>query len=87
MPPPGGPPPSGRPPGKDRTALWGWLGIVIGLLCCGILGVIFGVLSIQNANQHGKDKTLGYVAIAAGLVNVIAGAILSASGNLPWQNT
>lgn len=73
------------PQKKDRTELWGWLGIVLGLICCGLLGVVFGVLSLQDAGKHGKDKTLGYVAIACGLVNVIASAILSATGSYPWQ--
>lgn len=87
--PPASPPPTPPPPagarGKDRTALWGWLGIVLGLICCGLLGVVFGVLSIQEASKHGKDKLLGYVAIACGLVNVIASAILSATESYPWQ--
>jgi ABC-type uncharacterized transport system permease subunit len=79
-------PPAAAPQGRDRTALWGWLGIIIGLICCGVLGVVFGVLSIQDANRYGKDKTLGYVAIVAGLVNILAGAILSVTATLPWQN-
>ncbi|MGH3679278.1 MAG: DUF4190 domain-containing protein [Natronosporangium sp.] len=84
-PPPAPPPPAAAPRRTDRTALWGWLGIVLGLICCGLLGVVFGVLSIQEASKHGKDKILGYVAIACGLVNVIASAILSATGSYPWQ--
>lgn len=47
--------------------------------------MVFGVLSIQEATTHGKHKILGYVAIACGLVNVIASAILSATGSYPWQ--
>ena len=31
---------AGHRPGPDT--LWGVLGIVLGLLCCGILGLVFG---------------------------------------------
>lgn len=55
--------------------MWGWLGIVIGLLCCGILGVVFGVLSLRDAERYGNSKTLGYIAVVASLVNVLAGAV------------
>jgi drug/metabolite transporter (DMT)-like permease len=73
--------PAAAPQGKDRTTLWGWLGIVIGLICCGVLGIIFGVLSILDANKHGNSKVLGIVAIVVSVVNMVVGAILSATGN------
>jgi len=73
--------PAAAPQGKDRTTMWGWLGIIIGLICCGVLGVVFGVLSILDANKHGNSKVLGIVAIVAGLVNMIVGAIWGASAD------
>jgi uncharacterized membrane protein len=65
--------------------MWGWLGIIIGLLCCGILGVVFGVLSIQEANKHGQAKTLGIVAIVAGLVNIVTGAIIGTTADFSFN--
>ncbi|HEY8472543.1 MAG TPA: hypothetical protein VIL37_07895 [Natronosporangium sp.] len=61
--------------------LWGWLGVIIGLICCGVLGVIFGVLSLLDANKYGNTKVLGIVAIAAGLVNIIVGGIVGATAD------
>lgn len=61
--------------GRDRTQLWGWLGIVVGLFCCGPLGVVFGVLSIREAKSHGKSPVLGYVAIAASVLNMVFNTI------------
>jgi hypothetical protein len=73
-------------PARDRTELWGWLGIVIGLLCCGVLGIVFGVLSLQEAKKHGKSPLLGWLAIAAGALNLILGGIFSVTGNFPnWD--
>ena len=80
------PPPAAAPRRQDRTALWGWLGIVLGLICCGLLGVIFGALSIQEANRQRRDKTLGYVAIVCGLVNIIANSIFAGAGGWWFQD-
>ncbi|WP_320066431.1 DUF4190 domain-containing protein [Micromonospora sp. RTGN7] len=77
------PPPAG---GRDRTTLWGVLGIVLGLICCGILGIVFGYLSIRDAKRYGQSPVLGYVAIALGVINIIGSAILRASGNYPFWN-
>jgi predicted lipid-binding transport protein (Tim44 family) len=75
-PPPAPPPmPAAAAGGTDRTTLWGWLGIIIGLLCCGVLGIIFGVLSILDANKYGNSKVLGIVAIVVSVVNMVVGAI------------
>lgn len=83
------PPPPPPPPvaaGKDRTTLWGVLGIVLGLLCCGILGIFFGYLSVRDAKRYGNPTILGYLAIAAGVLNIIVTWILRASGNYPgWD--
>ncbi|MFC3501279.1 DUF4190 domain-containing protein [Micromonospora krabiensis] len=79
------PPPAAR--GRDRTTLWGVLGVVLGLICCGILGIIFGYLSVRDARRYGNSPVLGYVAVALGVVNLVAGAFLRATGNYPlWRN-
>lgn len=80
------PPPAAGPPGRDRTTLWGVLGIVIGLLCCGILGVLFGYLSIRDARRFNNSPVLGWVAIVLSLINIIVSFILSVTGNYPgWR--
>jgi hypothetical protein len=61
--------------GQDRTNLYGWLGIVIGFLCCAVVGIVLGVLSIRDAKRFGNSPTLGYVAIALSILNIIAGTI------------
>jgi hypothetical protein len=73
-------------PGKDRTNLFGWLGVVVGLCCCGVLGIIFGVLSVQNAKRFGQSPTLGYVAIVLSAVNILTSGILGATGHYPYMN-
>lgn len=75
------PPPAA---GRDRTTLWGVLGIVLGLLCCGILGIIFGYLSVRDARRYGKSPVLGYLAIAFGVINIIASVILRGAGYYPY---
>jgi hypothetical protein len=64
------PPPAATPAGNDKTTLWGVLGIVIGLLCCPIIGVVFGILSINEAKKAGKPNTLGIIAIVASVVGI-----------------
>ncbi len=66
------------PAGKDNTNLFGWIGI-IGGLCCGLIGIIFGTLSILQAKKWGNSPVLGYIAIAVALVNIVAGAIWNAN--------
>ncbi|WP_433344638.1 DUF4190 domain-containing protein [Micromonospora sp. CA-111912] len=77
------PPPAG---GRDRTTLWGVLGIVLGLICCGVLGIVFGYLSVRDAKRYGQSPVLGYLAIAFGVINIIGSLILRASGNYPFWN-
>jgi hypothetical protein len=70
--------------GRDLTELWGWLGIVVGLCCCGILGVVFGALSIREARRRGKSPVLGYVAIAVSALNIIFSAFQWGTGRYPF---
>ena len=76
-------PPAGAVPSRDRSVLWGVLGLVVGLFCCGIVGIVFGYLSTRDAKRHGRSPALGYLAIAVSLINIIASAALSATGNYP----
>jgi Na+/proline symporter len=68
--------------GNDRTTLWGVLGIIFAF-CCGILGLIFGILSITSARNNSKPPTLGVIAIVISALNIIGGIVYSATGNLP----
>jgi hypothetical protein len=81
QPPYGGQQPYGQPAptGTDRTQLWGILGIVIGLICCPLVGIVFGILSIVEANKWGKPKTLGIIAIVASIVGSIIGVVIQLS--------
>ncbi|MFY1654191.1 hypothetical protein ACN27J_25320 [Solwaraspora sp. WMMB762] len=76
-------PPAAASAGSDRSTLWGVLGIVVGLLCCGILGIVFGALSIRDANRFRKSPVLGWVAIVLSVLNIIANASFWATGNYP----
>lgn len=76
------PPPAADRP--DRTTLYGVLGLVIGLLCCGIVGIVLGYLSIREARQHNTSPVLGWVAIVLSVVNIIVNGILGATDNSPW---
>jgi hypothetical protein len=74
------PPPPPPAAGRDRTTLWGILGIILGLICCGILGIVFGYLSIRDAKRFGRSQLLGWLAIAFGVINIITSAIFRARG-------
>jgi len=78
MQPPAAPPPpyeSAAPAGKDNTQLFGILGIIIGFLCCGPVGIVLGILSMQSAKKFGKPQTLGIIAIVLGALNLIGGFV------------
>jgi hypothetical protein len=79
-------PPPAAAAGPDRTTLWGVLGIVIGFLCCGVLGVIFGILSVRDAKRFGKSPVLGYIAIALSIVGFVGNIILSLTRSYPGMN-
>ncbi len=82
-PPPGYGPPA-TPPGKDRTTLYGWLGIVLGLCCLGLLGIVFGALSLQQARRYGNSRVLGIIALVIGilrLVGDVVGLVIRVSHN------
>ena len=78
--PPGPPAPAAA--GNDKTTLWGVLGIVIGLLCCSPAGIVFGILSINEAKKAGKPQTLGIVAVVLSALSLVVGIILGVTGSL-----
>jgi hypothetical protein len=61
--------------GNDHTSLFGWLGIVLGLLCCAIIGVVLGVLSIRDARRFNNSPVLGWVAIVVSVLNAVGWTI------------
>lgn len=75
------PPPASGP---DRTTLYGVLGLIIGLLCCGIIGIVLGYLSLREARRHNSSPVLGWVAIVLSVVNIVVNGILGATDNSPW---
>lgn len=68
------PPPPPAASGTDRTTLFGVLGIVLSI-CCGIIGLIFAILSVTQAKKYGNSPVLGYVGIAIAALNVIGGIV------------
>src|SRR5262249_24035802 len=58
---------------KDRTTLWGTLGIVVAIIpCAAPVSAIRGVLSLQDAKRFGRKPTLAiaaFIAAALGLVS------------------
>jgi hypothetical protein len=78
--PPQQPPYGGQPYGQpaasnDKTQLFGILGIVLGLICCGPAGIVLGILSMNEAKKVGKPNTLGIIAIVCGALNIILGIV------------
>ncbi len=68
--------PAGAPPGvstgqNDHTQLYGIIGMIVGLICCPIVGIVFGILSIRDARRFSNSPTLGYVAIGLSIVGFI----------------
>jgi predicted lipid-binding transport protein (Tim44 family) len=66
-----------QPAGKDNTTLFGWIGI-IGGLCCGLLGLVFGILSIMQAKKFSQSPVLGYIGVVIGILNLIGGIVYNA---------
>jgi len=60
---------------RDRTTLWGVLGIGVGVLCCPILGIVLSVLSIRDARRFGRNQALGVVALVLSILMTIFWAI------------
>jgi len=89
-PPPYGQQPYGQPvpAGNDRTQLWGVLAVVCAATwCCGLGGIVFGVLQIIEAKKWGKKPTLAYVAFGILAFWLVVTIVLTITGNLFWYST
>ena len=77
-PPPSAPPPMPvQPAGRDNSTLFGVIGIIVSICCGGvaggIIGIILGKLSRDQARKFGKSTGLGTAAmVIGGLVTVAA---------------
>ena len=65
--------------GNDKTTLFGVLGLIIGLICCSPAGIVLGILSVNQAKQHGSSPTLGYVAVVVSSIALVFGIIYGIS--------
>jgi hypothetical protein len=72
-------PPPAATPANDKTTLWGVLGIVFAI-CCPILGIVFAILSLNEAKKSAKPPTLAYVGFALSAVVIVVNIILTATG-------
>jgi hypothetical protein len=70
-------------PAKDRTTLFGVLGI-IGAVCCAPLGIVFALLSLMDARKNHKSPVIGYVALGLSGISLIANIILLVTHNNPY---
>jgi hypothetical protein len=57
--------------GQDRTKVYGIVGMIVGVICCPIVGIVLGVLSIRESKRFNGSPTLGYFAIALSVIGVI----------------
>jgi Domain of unknown function (DUF4190) len=96
-PPPPPPPQYGAPmpgavPGTNRKAIWSLVTGILGLLCCGLLGIAAIVLG-QGAKREiaasgeggGGMATAGVVLGIIGLVWMVISIILAATGNFYYS--
>jgi hypothetical protein len=67
------------PAARDRTTLWGILGI-IGAFCCWPLGLLFGILCYTESRRRGKQPTLAYVTFAILAIGLIFNIIGFSAG-------
>jgi hypothetical protein len=79
-------PPPAATPANDKTTLWGVLGIVFAF-CCLPLGVIFAILSMNEAKKVGKPPTLAYIGLGISAVLLVLNIILFATGALDFSST
>lgn len=82
------PAPAGQ---KNNTQLFGILGIVFAVVCCPLLGILFGWLSMNEARKTGSDETLGkigfWLGIAFTAVAVVSVIIAACAGAFGSWNT
>jgi hypothetical protein len=64
---------------NDRTTLFGVLGIVFAL-CCPIIGIVFAILSMNEAKKRGNPQTLGIVGLVIAAANILINIVGGAAG-------
>ena len=96
-PPPPPPPQYGAPmpgavPGTNKKAIWSLVTGIIGLLCCGLLGIASIILGQQakkeiaaSGESGGGMATAGVVLGVIALVWMVISIILSATGNFYYD--
>jgi hypothetical protein len=93
----GGPPPgyaypaAPAAPQRNNTQLFGILGIVLAVVCCPLLGILFGWLSMNEAKKTGSDDTLGKVGFWLGIAITAIGLVttiiaICAGGISGWND-
>jgi len=55
--------------------------MIVGLICCPIVGIVLGVLSLRDAKRYNNSPTLGYLAIALSVVGIAWSLAIS----LAWR--
>jgi hypothetical protein len=97
-PPPGyGPGPGGygAPPGNNNKAIWALVLGILGLLCCGILGIPAVILGKQAQNEIDRSggtqtgrgmATAGFVLGIIACIGLVVVIVLFATGNNPYSN-
>ena len=63
--------------GPDRTQIYGIIGMIVGLICCPLVGIVLGVLSIRDAKRFNNSSTLGYLAIGLSAIGFICSLTLA----------
>ncbi len=70
-------------PAKDRTVLWGLLA-VLGAFCCPPVGIVFGVLCLQDTKKHNKSPFFAYVVLGIVAAGLLVHVILFAADAYPF---
>ena len=76
---------------RNNTQLYGILGIVFAVVCCPLLGILFGWMSMNEAKKTGSDDTLGKVGFWLGIAFTAIGLVsaiiaICAGGISGWNN-
>jgi hypothetical protein len=66
--------------GTDKTTLFGVLGIILAL-CCWPAGLIFAILSLNQAKKFGNQPTLAYIGFGLAALSLVVGI---AGASLGW---
>ena len=90
----GAPPPGAVPAGNNSKALWSLITGILGLLCCGLLGIVAIILSrsaqteIARTGQGGQGMAkAGFILGIIAVVLMILQIILFATGAIDLDTT